>query len=80
MTVFEVLKLNKDLLFYCKKLGIRVDDVIYLDLFQDYCQMGGQGFKVSYIVASLAEKYHVSERKVYSLIKRFQTDCKLFAV
>lgn len=36
--------------------------------------------KVSYIVAALAVKYAISERKVYALIKRFQTDCNLFAV
>ena len=36
--------------------------------------------KVSYIVAALASKYRVSERKVYDLIKRFKTDCNLLAV
>lgn len=38
------------------------------------------GDKVSYIVAVLSEKYAVSERKVYDLLKRFQSDCKPFAV
>lgn len=37
--------------------------------------MLADGEKVSYIVVLLAEKYAVSERKVYSLIKRFQNDC-----
>ena len=39
-----------------------------------------QGEKVSYAVAVLSEKYLVSERKVYALVKRFQSDCKTFAV
>ena len=34
------------------------------------------GNKVSYIVAMLADKYSVSERKVYGLIKRFGSNCK----
>lgn len=33
------------------------------------------GDKVSYIVASLAERYHVCERKVYALVKRYGSDC-----
>jgi Mor family transcriptional regulator len=42
--------------------------------------MHRNGDKVSYIVAALSEKYAVSERKVYGLLKRFQSDCKPFAV
>ena len=36
--------------------------------------------KVSYAVAVLSEKYSVSERKVYALVKRFQSDCKPLTV
>ena len=39
-----------------------------------------RGEKVSYTVAVLSEKYSVSERKVYALVKRFQSDCKMTAV
>ena len=38
------------------------------------------GDKVTYIVSMLADKYNVSERKVYGLIKRFGKDCTLRAV
>ena len=38
------------------------------------------GEKVSYIVAVLADRYVISERTVYSLIKRFSSECNLFAV
>ncbi len=37
--------------------------------------MLGGGEKVSYIVATLADRYHVSERKVYTLIKRYGREC-----
>ena len=36
--------------------------------------------RISYAVAVLSEKYSVSERKVYDLVKRFQSDCKTLAV
>ena len=35
---------------------------------------------MTYIVAILAERYDISERKVYGLIKRFQSDCKPLSV
>ena len=67
--------MNRELLIYFQKAGIRLDDVQYIDLFNEYRTLSAQGEKVSYIVARLATEYAVSERKVYSLIRRFKTDC-----
>lgn len=53
--------------------SVRLEDTAYIDLFVDYNNMVGAGDKVSYAVAVLADKYNVSERKVYSLIKHFQS-------
>ena len=80
MKVIEILNLNKELLKNFQKAGIRMDDVQYIDLFNEYRALLTQGEKVSYIVAILATKYDVSERKVYDLIKRFKSDCNLLAV
>lgn len=80
MKVIEILNLNRELLIYFQKAGIRLDDVQYIDLFNEYRSMSTQGEKVSYIVARLASEYAISERKVYSLIRRFKTDCNLLAV
>lgn len=80
MKVIEILNLNKSLLNVCLEAGVKVDDVRYIDLYNDYHTLVSQGEKVSYIVALLGERYGVSERKVYSVIKRMQTDCKLRAV
>jgi len=80
MKVIEILKLNKGLLNVFQKLGIRIDDVRYIELYNDYKKLLDSGEKVSYIVALLSDRYNVSERKVYELIKRFKSDCKLCAV
>lgn len=61
-------------------MGIRVEDVRYIELYNDYNRLLAAGEKVSYIVAVLAERYGVCERKVYTLIKRLQSDCNLCAV
>ncbi len=80
MKVIEVLKFNRELLRKLKSAGIRLEDEEYVDLYTDYTSLIEKGEKVSYIVAHLAGKYSVSERKVYDLIRRFQSDCKMLAV
>lgn len=73
MTIFEVLNFSRELLERLRRIGVRLEDTAYIDLFVDFNNMVGAGDKVSYAVAVLAAKYEVSERKVYSLIKRFQS-------
>ena len=80
MTIFEILKFNQELLIKLRQSGIRLDDINYIDLFADFDKMVSKGEKVTYVVAALATNYHVSERKVYSLIKRFRSECKSSAV
>lgn len=80
MTIFEILKFNRELLNRLRQSGIRLEDADYIDLFADFNRMVAEGNKVTYIVAHLASRFHVSERKVYSLVKHFQTDCNPGAV
>ena len=61
-------------------MGIRPDDVQYIELYNEYNKLQINGEKVSYIVAMLSLRYGISERKVYYLIRRFKTDCNLCAV
>lgn len=80
MKVYELLALNRELIERMCAAGVRLDDVRYVGLYRDYLRMKGAGGKVSYIVAVLAERYGVSERKVYSILKRFGNDCTEIAV
>lgn len=75
MTVFEILKFNREMLERLRRMGVRLDDTRYIDLFSEFCDMVNSGDKVSYAVAVLADRYGVSERKVYSLLRHFRTDC-----
>lgn len=80
MKIIEVLKFNRELIKKLKTAGIRLEDEAYVDLYTDYMALIEHGENVSYIVAHLSDKYAVSERKVYDLIRRFQSDCKTLAV
>ena len=76
MKVIEILNFNRELLKRLQAAGIRLEDARYIDLYADYTRLLDQGEKVSYAVAVLSER----ERKVYALVKRFQSDCKTLAV
>lgn len=80
MTLFEILNFNKELIDRLISVGFKPDDCRYVALYADYKKMHGRGEKVTYIVSALSDRYNVSERKVYSLIKKFETNCTAGAV
>lgn len=80
MTIIEMLQISRELLNRVRAAGIRLEDTDYIDLYYEYCKIVGEGCKVSYAVASLADRYRISERKVYMLISKFRKHCNLGAV
>lgn len=80
MKVIEILKLNRELLNICRTAGIRLDDVRYIELYNEYSRLLAEGEKITYIVATLADKYGVCERTVYDLIRRLKAECNVPAV
>ena len=80
MKVIEILKLNRELLNICRTAGIRLDDVRYIELYNEYSRLLAEGEKITYIVAALSDKYGVCERTVYDLIWRLKAECNLLAV
>ena len=75
MTLFEILDFNRSMVGIMQEIGVKEDDYRYFHLYEEYQRMVWNGEKVTYIVAVLAERYHISERKVYSLIRRYKTNC-----
>lgn len=80
MTVFEILNFNRELINRLTKIGFKADDCRFIDLYSEFETMRDDGYKVTYIVSLLADKYTVSERKVYDVIKRFGKHCTVGAV
>lgn len=76
MTVYELLKICGGLIENLEKAGIKPSDHKYVGLFEDYRKARERGEKVAYIVACLSERYKVSERSVYEILKRLGSDCK----
>lgn len=74
MKLYELLDFNKELLKRLCFAGIKLEDYRYTDLFAEYERMCRGGEKKTYIVATLADKYGTSERKVYSVIKHLNQE------
>lgn len=62
------------------RLGVKQDDLRYIDLYSEFEKMKNEGEKTTYAVLYRAGKYAVSERKVYDVIRRFRKGCTLDAV
>lgn len=80
MKVFELLEFNRESIKIMRKSGVRLSDINYISLYMEYMQMVNGGEKVTYVVARMAEKYGISVRQVYVLVKRLGNDCKMDAV
>lgn len=80
MKLFEIINFNRELINKLISVGFKPDDCKYLDLYAEYVNLRNGGGKTTWMVAFLAEKYAVSERKIYNVIKHFETDCTACAV
>ena len=57
-----------------------MNDCEYLPLYEEYVRLVDEGAKRSMAVVYLSEKYRVSERRVWYLVKKFGCECNLDAV
>ena len=82
MTYYEIIKLSKEPIDRLNSAGFRMEDCQYVTLYEDYRSMSMReaGDKMTYIVSVLHDRYHVCERKVYDLVKRFGRHCTIDAV
>lgn len=73
MIVADFVKISSETMKLLSKFGIKTDDFKHIGLFSDYEKMVAEGSKISYVVASLADKYSISEASVYRILRRFKT-------
>jgi hypothetical protein len=77
MKRYELIKAYKPIIDTIKSKGINSNNIQYLDLYDDFCCLKNRGHKITFVIATLSEKYSISERKIYGVIKDFETkiDC-----
>lgn len=79
MKVVEILKLSRNWLELLQNACIKVSDIKHLEMYEEYQRMIEEGHKISYISSYLSEKFRISERQFFYLIKRLSQDCTICA-
>lgn len=79
MKVVEIIRLSKCILEALQNSCIKIDDIRYLQMYDEYVSLINERHKKSYVVALLSDKYKVSERQVYYVIQKFSKECKIRA-
>lgn len=77
MTNYEILKMNHSLLQLLNKNCISLNDVNNIAVFEEFNEMKQQGLKVRYIAITLAEKYGITDRAVFKIVKRLSKPLSL---
>lgn len=70
MKVVELLKISKNFLETLHNACIKMKDVRFVSMYEEYTKMVDEKHKITYISAVLSKKYGISERQFFYLIKR----------
>lgn len=73
MRAIELVKFCDKILKTLSNSGINTSDCRYINLFDEYEDMVLKGEKTTFAVARLSERYNISERSVYRIIRRFKS-------
>lgn len=79
MKVVELLKISKNFLETLHNACIKMKDVRFVSMYEEYTKMVDEKHKITYISAVLSKKYGISERQFFYLIKRLGQDCTIGA-
>ncbi len=79
MKGIELLKISRFLLETLHNACIKASDVKFIQMYEEYIKMTEEKMKISYIATVLSEKYEISERQFFYLIKRLSQDCNIAA-
>lgn len=70
----DLVLFNEELMHKLKSAGIRLDDVRYAAMYRDYAEMIKKSDSRKEVILSLAQKYGVTDRQVYNIIKHMNKD------
>ena len=74
MKIHELIKASESLLNTFDKANVSVSDAKYIPLYCDYSKLKSEGRKTIYIIAYLSDIYNLSERTVYTVVKKFEKE------
>lgn len=76
MRVHEALRLCLPLLQRLRDNGVRLEDIDYIPMYEEYLTMKDRGEKITYIMSFISDKYKVSERTLYRTFSSLNKELK----
>lgn len=76
MRVHEALRLCLPLLQRLRDSGVRMEDLDYIPMYEEYLAMKDRGEKITYIMSFISDKYKVSERTLYRTFSSLNKELK----
>ena len=73
MIIADLVIFNREILQKMKEAGVKLDDYKYCDIYRDYVEMSKTEKCRKVVILSLAERYMISDRQVYNIIKHLET-------
>lgn len=70
MTQFELIKTNETILKAMLRYKIGILEVNNLMIYEEYKARKARKEKIGYIMCSLKDKYNITERSIYGIVKR----------
>lgn len=72
MEIANLIQISVEMMKLLSNYGVKMSDYRYVCLFNEYQELLSKGYKVSYVVALMADKYHISEASVYRIVKKMK--------
>lgn len=72
MTQFELIKTNETILKAMLRYKIGILEVNNLMIYEEYKARKARKEKIGYIMCSLKDKYNITERSIYGIVKRME--------
>lgn len=76
MRVHEALRLCLPLLQRLRDNGVRLEDLDYIPMYEEYLAMKDRGEKITYIMSTIADRHKVSERTFYRTFSALSRELK----
>jgi len=77
MTLYELVKRNREILEELSNCSIIKGNLKYLDLYQEYVGMRQERYKMTYIQVFLCEKYKIASSTFYRVIRKLNKEVEL---
>lgn len=73
MKVGDYVRSVKSTIDTLARLGLKIEDADFLDMYDRYIDMKKNGDKINYIAEVLSEEYGIKRRKFFYLVKIFDS-------